>query len=141
MIRTFKPEDLDDVMAIWLKANTEAHHFISRQYWEENYEQVKSMLPQADIVVYEKNGQNLGFIGLNNQFIEGLFVEPSEQSKGIGQALLDYAKRSKSSLMLHVYKNNRRAVHFYYKNGFCITSEQVDENVAQVECVMKWQAL
>lgn len=45
MIRTFKPEDLDDVMAIWLKANTEAHHFISRQYWEEDYEQVKSMLP------------------------------------------------------------------------------------------------
>lgn len=139
MIRKYKPEDLNAIMAVWLESNIEAHHFIRSQYWKENYDQVKVLLPQAIIFVYEKKGVVLGFIGLNDHFIEGLFVKPSEQSKGVGQALLNYVKESKTSLVLHVYKNNERAVRFYLKEGFNITGEHFDQNVRQDECVMEWR--
>lgn len=55
MIRQFVPEDLDEVMQIWLKTNQEAHNFISPDYWSSHYDMVKEMLPQAEIYVYEKD--------------------------------------------------------------------------------------
>ena len=38
MIRQFVPEDLDEVMQIWLKTNQEAHNFISPDYWSSHYD-------------------------------------------------------------------------------------------------------
>lgn len=60
MIRQFVPEDLDEVMQIWLKTNQEAHNFISPDYWSSHYDMVKEMLPQAEIYVYEKDEKNDG---------------------------------------------------------------------------------
>ena len=45
--------------------------FISEQYWINNYELVKEMLPQAEIYVFEVNKMIQGFVGLNNEYIEG----------------------------------------------------------------------
>lgn len=47
---------------------------------------VREMLPLAEIYVYEDDytKQIDGFIGLNNDYIEGLFVKETMQSKGIG---------------------------------------------------------
>ena len=33
-----------------------------------------------------------GFIGLSNEYIEGIFVSAEMQSQGIGKILLNYAK-------------------------------------------------
>lgn len=63
MIRQFVPEDLDEVMQIWLKTNQEAHNFISPDYWSSHYDMVKEMLPQAEIYVYEKDEKNDGTAG------------------------------------------------------------------------------
>ena len=63
MIRQFVPEDLDEVMQIWLKTNQEAHNFISPDYWSSHYDMVKEMLPQAEIYVYEKDEKNAGTAG------------------------------------------------------------------------------
>ncbi|MDF2878563.1 MAG: acetyltransferase [Clostridia bacterium] len=53
MIRKFETKDLLQVMEIWLDTNTQAHDFISEDYWKNNFDFVKSMLPDADIYVYE----------------------------------------------------------------------------------------
>ncbi|WP_204246068.1 GNAT family N-acetyltransferase [Eubacterium sp. An3] len=67
MIRQFVPEDLDEVMQIWLKTNQEAHNFISTDYWSSHYDMVKEMLPQAEIYVYEKDEKNAGTAGEGNE--------------------------------------------------------------------------
>ena len=45
--------------------------FISEQYWINNYELVKEMLPQAEVYVFEMDKMIQGFVGLNNEYIEG----------------------------------------------------------------------
>ena len=45
--------------------------FISEQYWINNYELVKEMLPQAEVYVFEVDKMIQGFVGLNNEYIEG----------------------------------------------------------------------
>ena len=108
MIRNFKENDLLVVMQIWLDTNIKAHRFIPKEYWINNYSMVKDILPQAEIYVYEDDNTNRidGFIGLTGNYIEGIFVRETIQSKGVGKQLLNYAKGIKSSLRLSVYQKN-----------------------------------
>lgn len=140
MIRTFRKNDLFSIMQIWLDTNIKAHSFISQNYWIENYENVKNILPQAEIYVYEDDNTNQidGFLGLTNDYIEGLFVREAIQSKGIGKQLLNYAKEIKSSLRLSVYQKNARAISFYKREQFVICSENNDERTNEKEFIMTW---
>jgi ribosomal protein S18 acetylase RimI-like enzyme len=138
MIREFKTKDLDDVMKIWLDTNTNAHDFIQKNYWQDNYDEVRRMMPEAEIFIYENNQTIQGFIGLMDDYIAGIFIDSGCQSQGIGKALLDHAKKVHSNLSLQVYKNNEGAVRFYVREGFSLVKEQMDENTGEIELVMAW---
>ena len=138
MIRKLQYVDINRVADIWLKTNLEAHDFISEQYWIGNYEAVKEMLPQAEVYVYEDNKIIQGFVGVRDEYIEGIFVSGKIQSHGIGKALLDYIKNKKVRLQLNVYHKNGRAMSFYQREGFMIQSERLDEFTGEKEYVMEW---
>ena len=138
MIRKLQNVDIKKVADIWLKTNLEAHDFIPGQYWTSNYEAVKKMLPQAEVYVYEDNKIIQGFVGVRDEYIEGIFVSGKMQSHGIGKALLDYIKDKKARLQLNVYQKNVRAMSFYQREGFTIQSEGLDEFTGEKEYVMEW---
>lgn len=138
MIRTYTACDIDRIMTIWLEANLSAHDFIDSSYWQENFDSVKAMIPNANIFVFELNGVIQGFIGLINGYIAGIFVSTDMQAKGIGKQLLDFAKNNSSELSLQVFKNNQRAVNFYLRENFTISSVGIDENTGESEYIMKW---
>ena len=50
MIRALRPEDLDQVMQIWLDANLEAHCFLPESYWCDHMEEVRAALPAAQVL-------------------------------------------------------------------------------------------
>lgn len=110
MIRKMQNIDINRVADIWLKTNLKAHYFIPEQYWTSNYELVKEMLLQAEVYMYEDNKMIQGFVGLSNEYIEGIFVSDETQSCGIGKLLLDYIKNKKVRLRLNVYQKNTRAL-------------------------------
>ncbi len=138
MIRKFNGKDIEEVMQIWKLENINAHNFISKDYWENNYNYVKQILPSAEIYVYICNEKIVGFIGVSNNYIEGIFVDTDNQHKGIGRALLDKIKENKNSLTLSVYKKNTNAINFYKKNKFVIIEENVDEKTNEIEYTMVW---
>lgn len=140
MIRTFRENDLTDVMQIWLNTNIKTHNFIPKRYWTDNYAVVKEMLPQAEVYVYENDDlhQLVGFIGLTNNYIAGIFIKEGAQSKGIGKQLLNYVKEIKTVLSLSVYQKNVRAVSFYQREQFIIQCENMDGNTNEKEFIMNW---
>lgn len=117
MIRNFKLQDLDQIMELWLNTNVSSHSFISKEYWETNFDLIKDMMLDASIYVYEKDNKIVGFVGLSDDYIEGIFVYQQVQSRGIGKQLLDYIKGKKSTLFLNVYKKNKRAVNFIFEKA------------------------
>lgn len=135
-----KETDIDKVTNIWLETNLKAHNFISPQYWNDNFQSVKEALLQAEVYVYEDESQNRieGFIGLNNTYIEGIFVRSESQSHGIGKKLLDFVKQKKQQLNLHVYEKNTRALKFYQRENFHIHTETTDEPTREKEYHMHW---
>lgn len=141
MIREFRKNDISVIMQIWFDTNIQAHSFISKEYWTDNYNMVKGMLPQAELYVYEDDSNNRieGFIGLTGNYIAGIFVRNGAQSKGIGKQLLDYVKDIKINLNLSVYKKNIRAICFYQREHFVIQSENIDDETNEKEFVMAWR--
>ena len=138
MIRHLKETDIDQIADIWLDTNIKAHDFISPQYWQSHFDMVKEMFLQAEIYVYENKGNIQGFIGLNHEYIAGIFISDKVQSQGIGQSLLNFVKDRKKTLCLNVYQKNIRAIHFYQREGFEIQAEALDENTGEKEYVMIW---
>ncbi|NFO05015.1 N-acetyltransferase [Clostridium botulinum] len=137
MIRKFKLNELDDVLKIWFDTNIEAHDFIQKEYWTENYDLVKQMLPSADIYVYDENNVIKGFIGIvEENYIAGLFVKKEYQRDGIGQQLIEYCKSKYLSLKLDVFIKNKNAVNFYYKNNFKVLDEHINEDTKETEYTM-----
>ena len=138
MIRAFAQEDTDRVMEIWLAANRSAHGFIPESYWKGNIAAVRKLL-QSALYVYEDERGILGFIGLEDSYIAGLFVAVGAQSQGIGRRLLDFVKQTHETLTLRVYQKNERAVRFYRREQFAAESRQIDEHTGEPEWRMVWR--
>lgn len=138
MIRKFEDNDINEVLQIWKSENIKAHKFISKEYWENNYNYVKEILPTAEVYVYILDGKILGFVGLDNNYIQGIFVNTNNQCNGIGTALLNKVKENRNTLTLSVYKKNINAINFYKKNNFVIVSQNIDKNTNEIEYIMTW---
>lgn len=133
-----KEKDLDNIMEIWLKSNIESHNFVDKNYWINNFDLVKSMIKESEIYIYEENNKILGFIGLSENYIAGIFIDKEFRNKGIGKNLLDYAKDKKDKLYLNVYEKNNKAMNFYIKNQFIISEKNFDDENKEYEYKLIW---
>src|SRR5699024_585565 len=139
MIKEFDQSKIDYIMKNWLEENIKAHDFIPKDYWKNNYEYVKKVLPDATVFVYEENNKIKGFIGImEKSYIAGLFVSNKYQSKGIGEKLLNVCKKEYSALKLDVYAKNLKAVNFYIKHDFKIDQEKINDETQEAEYSLIW---
>jgi len=76
------------------------------------------MVPQSEVLVAEHRGVPVGFAALDGDLLAHLYIEPGAQGRGIGEALLERAKRRRRSLDLRVFTANTRARAFYARHGF-----------------------
>ena len=74
-------------------------------------------------VVYD-DGVVKGFVRVNGDLIEKLFVEPVLQNRGIGDALFRYAAETLGGRRLWVLEKNPRAIRFYERHGFHLTEQK-----------------
>ncbi|MBE1203588.1 GNAT family N-acetyltransferase [Aminobacter carboxidus] len=107
------------LVAIWEDAVRATHDFLSeddiqffRPLVRDNY------LPALEVLVAEEHGTPLGFIGLDGQKVEMLFVGASQHGKGIGKALIEHVGRLRGPLEVDVNEQNPGGVAFYLKCGF-----------------------
>ena len=82
---------------------------------------VREALQSAELIVGLTDGPEayiLGFIGLQNDYIAGIFICNDAQHQGLGTALLATAQADHHQLQLNVYVANRPAIAFYHYHGF-----------------------
>lgn len=135
MIREFQADDLDQVMKIWLEQNLLAHPFVDPEFFKNNVDLVRIILPSSEIYVQDINGIK-GFIGLTDNYISGLFIDTDYQRQGLGSSLIEKAKQVRSELFLNVYTENKAAVQFYEKHGFIQLQDMINAETQQPEVLM-----
>lgn len=96
-------------------------------------------LPKAETWVACRAGEPVGFIGLLDDSIGGLFVAPAMHGHGIGRALVEHALALKGALDLEVYADNLDARAFYARLGFDEISRRDgdDEGLPFVNILMR----
>lgn len=104
-------------MKIWLDSNIAEHNFIKQEYWISNAPDVKEQLLQAEIYVYEQESKISGFVGMQDNYLAGIFVDKNIRSNGIGKQVLEYIKDIRQEFTLRVYKENKGAVDFYERES------------------------
>ncbi len=110
---------IQELVNIWERSVKTSHMFLT----EKEINNIKKYVPKAImnvpclIIMYDDN-KSIGFIGINKNKIEMLFVDDKFIGKGIGSALINYAfsKYNINEVMVNV--ENYRAHKFYLKQGF-----------------------
>ena len=141
MIRMQEESDWERVASIWLDANREAHDFIPDSYWLGHLEEVRTALAQAEVYVFADEARPglLGFVGLQGDYIAGIFVRREAWSHGVGRQLLDHMKECHPRLSLRVYEKNQRAAAFYRREGFRLLETGVDPETGEAELLLEWR--
>ncbi len=136
IIEEMQEGDLDQIMEIWLKENINAHDFIDIDYWVNNYRPVAQAIVNSEVYIARVDGEIVGFIGADDSYIQGLFVDIYYRNSGLGSRLLKHLASRHEKLDLRVYKKNEGAIAFYKKAGFNIVGEELDKENEELEYLM-----
>jgi putative acetyltransferase len=119
MIRNYRTEDTDALIAVWQKANALAHPFLADDFVAQVAQDMRNIyLPNAETWVIEDNKKTVGFIALVGDEIGGLFLDPSYHGKGCGRAMVDHAVTLHGPLRVEVFEKNAIGRRFYDRYGF-----------------------
>lgn len=118
-IRPYDLRDQEQALSVWLEASRVGHPFLGEEVLAQQQVLVRDVyLPEAETWVADEDGRIIGFIGLLDDLVGGLFVAPDQHGKGVGRALIKHASDLKGSLTVEVYAANPMAPDFYRRCGF-----------------------
>jgi GNAT superfamily N-acetyltransferase len=123
-LEPFQPEWLSELVLMWRESFEAAlgivdPHPIAQQ---EAYF-LERVLPHYPVRVAWQGERMVGFIAASEDKVEQLFVRKGWQRRGIGGAMLAWAKQqSRGELFLFAFARNANACAFYEYNGFTIAA-------------------
>ena len=121
------PQLMEQLLEVWERSVRATHLFLS----PEEIAEIKPYVPQALrevphlIVAWRADGTPAGFMGIDGQKLEMLFLTPEERGKGLGRALVQYGAERFGIREVKVNEQNPQARGFYERMGFrvCQRSE------------------
>lgn len=131
-LRPYTEADEAPAIALWLRTWQLAYpaiDFTKRvDWWRERWR--TELVPQAAIIVAEQGAALIGLVTIDAAgYLDQLVVEPEHWGWGVAEALVDEAKRrSPTEVTLKVNADNYRAIKFYRRNGFAVTSEELNSS-------------
>lgn len=119
-IETAVPSQFERLVAIWESSVRATHHFLQ----ESDIAALRPLLlnaylPNLKVVTArDESGVIHGFLGVDENRIEMLFVDDASRGKGVGKLLLNYAVEHFGANELDVNEQNPQGVAFYRHMGF-----------------------
>ena len=122
---------INRLMDIWENSVRATHLFLKEEDILRIAEYVPQVLTQIPVLIAaKKDGKIVGFMGINQDSLEMLFILDKERGQGIGKKLLEYAILNEHVDRLSVNEQNPQARGFYEYMGFAVErrSEQDDQS-------------
>lgn len=114
------PQKMTELRNIWEASVRATHLFLS----EAEIRRIKEYVPRALLAVthliaaQDDTGETVGFMGVEKDRLEMLFLAPEARGRGLGKQLLDFGIRNYGIRELTVNEQNPQAVGFYAHMGF-----------------------
>ena len=118
-IRPASPADHDTLLGIWLRSVRATHTFLTEENIQELLPLVRdAALPALELWVLTRDGEPVGFSGLDGAKLEALFLDPAHTRGGGGRMLVEHARRLKGPLTVDVNEQHPESLRFYQAMGF-----------------------
>ena len=121
-IRRGTPADVERALQIWRDAVDATHGFLA----PEDRAQIEPIvaeqfLPNAELwLATAAGGYPVGFLVMDGEAIDALFVDPAFHGRGFGTALLDHALSLSPNATVDASEQADNALPFYLARGFSI---------------------
>jgi len=115
------PRDAGEIASLYLASRAEALPYLRRCHSDAEVRDwiATVMLAAGETWVAREAGRILGFMTLNGEELDQLYLLPGHLKRGIGSLLLAKAKeRSPERLSLFTFQRNTGARAFYEHHGF-----------------------
>ena len=116
------PQLVDQLLEVWERSVRATHRFLSA----DGIAEIKLYVPQALreiphlVAAWRENGTPAGFMGVDGQKLEMLFLVPEERGRGLGRKLVQYGVERFGIREVTVNEQNPQARGFYEHMGFCV---------------------
>lgn len=115
----YSPELRQQMLDVWERSVLATHDFLK----PEDFKEIKELVATIDFSGFEvyclmQEDKVRGFLGVADQKLEMLFLDPTSIGKGNGKKLLQFAVEKLNANKLDVNEQNSQAFAFYQKNGF-----------------------
>jgi putative acetyltransferase len=118
-IKPYEEKFRNQLVAVWEKSVRATHQFVKPDdvdYFKQIVERIDFNLFSVHCLVDED--KVIGFIGVADETIEMLFLDPDFIGHGLGKRLMLFALERLNASRVDVNEQNVNAVNFYTKFGF-----------------------
>jgi len=121
-VRRATPDESEVLFDIWWRSVCATHTFLSDADLHALAPQVRALgLAQLDTwVLCDVATAPIGFLVMNRQHIEALFIVPEWLRRGAGTVLVRHARSLRGALTVDVNEQNTAALSFYEAVGFSV---------------------
>ena len=118
-----------ELLTIWESSVRATHKFLNN----DEILQIRNYVPQAfkqveHLLIIIDHEQIKGFMGINGQKVEILFINAKARGKGYGRKLLNYGMQKLNIDELAVNEQNPKAVGFYEHMGFKVVERSATDD-------------
>jgi len=120
-IEPASPHDAGEIATLYLASRAEALPYLRRVHCDEDVRRwiATARLATGETWVAREAGRILGFLCLDGEDLDQLYLLPAVFRRGIGSLLLAKAReRSPERLTLFTFQRNAAARAFYERHGF-----------------------
>lgn len=118
-VRQGTAADVPRALAIWRDAVDATHGFLTPEDRAEIDGMVQRFLAEAELwLVDGTDGRAAGFLVMDGDLIDALFVDPAVHGRGYGTALLDHALTLAPEALVDASEQATNALPFYEARGF-----------------------
>jgi GNAT superfamily N-acetyltransferase len=144
-IRRARDDEIEPLTQLFIRARNEMD-YLPHVPDEASVPIAARIREHEDVWVAEEDGRLVGFLGIEHStnlgapVLEKLYVEPAEQNRGVGSALLDKAKELRpDELYLWVFQKNP-ARRLYERHGFELVrlTDGADNMEREPDALYRW---
>lgn len=120
-IRKGSTIDIPVLLDIWRRSVKLSHKFLTPDDITSLEPEARQGLGVMELWVAEVEGIPAGFMAMNANMIEALFIDPDHIGRKLGSSLIDHAKKVRGNdteLRVDVNEDNLNALGFYLAQGF-----------------------
>jgi putative acetyltransferase len=128
-ISTISFNEYNNIIELWESSVKATHDFILEKDIRFYKNIISKYLDNVNLYAVRDNvGKVIAFMGTSEDNIEMLFVHLNEMGKGIGKFLINYAINELKIKKVDVNEQNKQAIRFYEKMGFCVVNRSALDN-------------